>query len=163
MSAFPDCRNDDVYNEDFLSHKDKEFIAGFDYCLEQIKNLIENNLDTYEDELTDTAEDLGEFVPEDEVFSTRDDLFEIIEENRELLSTIISHWTEMDRDELIVSMLENMDEAEFNKNRNHILTLNDAKTGDDKKEYYNTLKYACTGVKERRPLEDIDLGTSDDQ
>lgn len=49
---FPDCRNDENYNERFLDPYDKRFIKGMDYALDVIKNLIEYNLEFYEDELT---------------------------------------------------------------------------------------------------------------
>ena len=54
----------------------------------------------------------------------------------------------MTRDELIVSMLENMDEDVYNAIRNKKLKENQKKPKKEQKEYYDTRKYMCTGEKE---------------
>jgi len=145
MSCFPDCRNDDSYNEDFLDKQDKEFVRGFDYCLEQIKNLFENNLDVYASELSEVwDESLGE-QPEDEIFATRSDFGEIIEANRMLISLIVEHWCEMDRDELITSMIDNMDEDVYEAIKHRVLSETSEKIGITK--YFDTRKFAYTGKK----------------
>lgn len=144
MSMFPDCRSDDAYNEDFLNKMDKEFIAGFDCCLEQIKNLIENNLEVYESELDYVPEDESE-KNKDEVYSNREDLFEIVRDNAEIISCCIEDWAESERDQIITSLIENMDEKELIENRKKVFEEN--KKAENPKEYYNTRKYAITGKK----------------
>lgn len=145
MSMIPDCRNDEHYNEDFLDRQDKEFIKGFDFCLEQIKNLIENNLDVYETELSDVwDDDLGE-QPQDEVFATTDELYTIVDENKILLSLIVEHWAEMQRDELITSMIDGMDDDIYKAIRHRVMSeLSDKEVAD---KYFDTRKFACTGKK----------------
>ena len=66
----------------------------------------------------------------------------------DLLRSKILDWIEMNRDELIVSMLENMDEDVYNAIRNKKLKENQKKPKKEQKEYYDTRKYMCTGEKE---------------
>lgn len=109
----PDCRVDETYNEDFLSNTDKNFIAGFDYALECITNIF-SNLDVYESELSDT--DTKRERKEDELPpSSTKELKDILENNAELLTGIMSHWHEMERDEIITSMIDSMDEKDYNE------------------------------------------------
>ena len=146
MSMFPDCRHDDFYNEDFLNKNDAGFLRGFDYALEIICNLIQNNLNAYENELTEVLEE-GAVAPSDEVFSTREDLYDILSENADLVSSIITHWHESERDEIITLMIDNMDDDEYNQIRNKVLDANEKLIESDKKEYFDTRKFACTGKK----------------
>ena len=143
MTMFADARTDDAYNEDFLNRIDSAYLAGFDYALEIIKNLMEGNLEVYEDELTDTGE--GRVPDEDEVFATREDLYQIIRDNSELISIIISHWHESERDMLVSSMIDGMDENEYKAIRNKVLRENEKKK--EPKEYFDSRKYALTGEK----------------
>ena len=39
---FPDCRNDDVYNQVFLDGKNKKIIRGYDFAAETIDNFFDN-------------------------------------------------------------------------------------------------------------------------
>ena len=107
--TFPDCRIDENYNEDFLNNTDKKFIEGFDYALECITNVF-NNLDVYENELANTKKGVGNFSP-----SSTKNLKDILESNTELLTEIINQWHEVERDEIITSMIDNMDEKDYNE------------------------------------------------
>ena len=138
---FPDCRNDDCYNEDFLNPADKSFIKGMDYALEQIKNLFSGNLDVFEEELTETLPE-GETAGEDEVFASREDLLEILQENTEILAAVVQNWHEMSRNEMITSMIDNYDDDEFKKLRETAMQNN------PDKEYYDSRKFLATGKKE---------------
>lgn len=140
MSTFPDCRYDGSYNVDFLDEKDSEFVKGFDYALETIINLFSANLDVFQNELTETLAE-GETCAEDEVFSTRSDLYDIISENNILLGCIIEQWHEMERDMLVTSMIDNMDDEIYNLNRKNAIAKNNGK-------YYDSRKFAITGEKE---------------
>ena len=91
---FPDCRNDEDYNERFLNACDKEFICGIDFALDAIKNLIENNLDFYENELTNIHKK-GKTFCKDEVYVSRRDFFDILEENRKAVTAVIEDYMEM--------------------------------------------------------------------
>lgn len=129
----------------FLDKQDKEFIKGYDYAVEVIANMIRYNLDTYEQELNDVLEE-GFKAELDEVYSTRDDLYEIIEENKEIIANVIEVAAESERDMMITSMIDNMDDDEYEKNRQKVL-----KENNGKKEYYDTEYFSCTGKKRFRP------------
>lgn len=141
MSMFPDCRHDDTYNEDFLNSSDKAFVQGMDYAIEQIKNLFLGNLDVYENELSETLSE-GEEKGEDEAFASREDLFEILQENTEILTAIIQNWHEMERNEMITSMLDEYDDDEYQKLRD------EGRKAHPEKEYYDSRKFIATGRKE---------------
>lgn len=113
---FPDCRKDENYNEDFLNEMDREFVRGMDFALEQVKNLLENNLDVYEEEM-DYVPDEDEIVEEDEIYSKSCELYELMTDNAEFIANIVDDWMEMERDEMITSMIENMDNDEYTKLR----------------------------------------------
>lgn len=130
MTAFRDTRNDDFYNQDFLDEMDKQFVAGYDCAVEELITLFEGNLDVYEGDC-DTP--------------TGGTLFDLIERNKEnnkFLIEMIHDGAEMQRDTLITSMIDGMDEETFKKLRAEALEKNKGK-----KEYYDTLHYAFRGEK----------------
>lgn len=91
MSYFPNCREDEYYNQKYLNEKDKEFIAGADWILEQIVNMIENNADVYPD--------LEQLL---------DDNTAIIKEGKDkIVSEAVQDWAEMERNMMITSMIDN--------------------------------------------------------
>lgn len=97
----PDCRNDENYNQSYLDVRDKEFIAGADWMLEAITNLFENNLDVYAGRLeVDTEVDVDKFL----------------DKAKDELSEMIKDWAEMERNMMITSMIDSMDEDEYNQN-----------------------------------------------
>ncbi len=138
----PDCRIDDVYNYDFLDPVSKICIDGFDFAAEEIVSLFQNNLDVYKQELTETLEE-GDTPDEDDVYAARSDLYDILSENSKLLSHIILHWLEMSRDALITTAIDDMDETEYNINREQAFKEN------KDKEYFDSRHWCCTGEKQR--------------
>lgn len=138
MSFIPDTRNDDYYNEDFLDKISKSCLVGYDFALDQIINLIGGNLDIYSDDLNELCPEDHE-IEEDEAYSKRDDLYEILEDNKEIICAIIKDWMERNRDELVTSMIDGMDDEEYEGIKAEAL-----KSG---KEYYDTKHYAMTGEK----------------
>lgn len=155
---FPDCRNDDFYNEDFLTEKDREFIYGHDWCTEEVVDHFFDNLDIYIDEKDeeDPLKVLFKELPEDEketeevewTFGDREPETREIRTYGDLLRYYLLHYIEINRDELITSIIDGMDEEEFNKIRKKVLERN--KTKENPKEYYDTRKYMTTGQKEFR-------------
>ena len=96
MSKIPDCRTDKYYNEKYLDQKDADFVKGYDWAVEQIQNMF-NNLKCYPD--------LEQLL---------DDKVALIKDNKiGMVQTCIEDWAEMQRDELITSMIDGMDEAEY--------------------------------------------------
>ena len=100
MTYIPDCRTDDFYNEKYLNEKDKEFLKGYDYAVEQALNLL-NNADVYPD-----FDDL--LNPNKSLVNT---------DKKEIVKNALDQWLEMERDELITSMIDYMDDDEYEANR----------------------------------------------
>lgn len=161
---FPDCRNDEDYNEDFLNGVDKEFIAGYDWCTEEVVDNFFDNLDVYFSDDSNIMKALNEKLPEvmqseEEIewtFGDRQAEIRKIETYGDILRSYLHDWIESHRDELITSMIENMDEDLYNALKHKVLTENGNKSESDRKEYYDTRKYACTGKKVMTHDDDCD-------
>lgn len=96
MTYIPDCRTDEAYNEKYLDKMDKEYIEGFDFAAEQAENLF-NNLDVFIDEMDIDGEDIN--------------LIRFLENHENVKNKFqecLSDWLEMQRDEMITSMIDNM-------------------------------------------------------
>lgn len=122
MTYIPDCRNDENYNEKYLNEKDHEFLRGFDWCTEMATDNFFDNIDEYFDEDTYLGHRLYEEVPKymrteyefesefsDETHTRK------IRTYGDLLRSKILTWIEMERDELITSMIDNMDRDEYER------------------------------------------------
>ena len=140
---FPDCRNDDVYNERFLEDRDEQFIQGFDLVFSEVINLIADNLDSYDQELTELCPE-GYEPEEDEAFSKREDLYEILEDNKEIICAIIKDWLENVRNEVITSSIDDYSEETFDFIKDEVMIRNP----ELKEKLYDTRKYMVTGKKE---------------
>lgn len=139
MSLFPDCRNDDYYNTDFLDAEDTKFVQGFDYALSIICDLFRNNLSLFEKELSEVVED-GVVISSDEVFSTRIDLPDVLKENAELICAMLENYHEAERNTIITQFIDYMDSDEYKSIRKKVLNNNDQLIASDRKTYYNTRK-----------------------
>lgn len=93
MSYIPDCRTDEGYNESNLNEKNKEFIAGYDWAVAEIKNMFAN---------------LNIYPEVEELLS--DNKAIITEGKADLVADAIEDWAEMQRNELITSMLDGQGE-----------------------------------------------------
>lgn len=120
---FADARTDDFYNQDFLNKNDRQFVEGYDYAVEQIKNLFEGNIETYEDDLSN-------------------ELVDALEEDGEKVIDMIEQWAESERDMLITHMIDGMEEKQYQRLRRKALKANKGR-----KEYYDSLHYVFTGKK----------------
>ena len=98
MSYIPDCRTDADYNEKFLGHDDKEFVRGYDWCAEHPVTNAFDNLERWEHEGLDVR-------PSD------------IEKVLEAFKPFLLDWIERDRNDLITSMIDSMDEDEYQKRK----------------------------------------------
>ena len=98
MSYIPDCRTDENYNEKYLNEKDKLFIAGYDWAVNEM-SIFFDNLNVY---------------PEVETILA-DDTAIITEGKADKVKEAIEEWVEMSRDELITSMIDGMDGDEYEK------------------------------------------------
>lgn len=157
----PDVRNDDYYNQDFLDGIDKEFLRGFDWAVEMgIYNFFDNIGDALFDKSDYLRNVFDKKVPEelqDEyimhfAFSanvnddkTSKDEVHKIETYGDLVKAMLLEYIETERDELVTSMIDNMDEKLYKAVRNRALKDNEKK--ENPKEYIDTRKYAVTGKK----------------
>jgi hypothetical protein len=155
---FPECRNDNYYNEDFLGREDKSFVQGFDWATEMaVDNFFDNNFDSdmpveEDGELSIMLnKELPDYLKEkyemEFTFGDRDNEEREIKTYADLLRMKLLEWIEMERNELITSMIDNMDEDIYNAIRNKVLKENQEK--DNPKEYYDSRKYIVTGKKEQ--------------
>lgn len=132
MSYIPDCRSDDAYNEKHLKHDDGKFVDGYDYAVENVvDNFFDNFIDDFSIEYTEEPEDddkkainafidaLNADLPDwlKEKYTMCWKFGDVADENRtcetfwDYLRFRLLEWLEMDRDELIVSILDNYEEA----------------------------------------------------
>lgn len=118
-----------AYRDSYLDKNDKEFIAGFDWCIEHVIKPFFCNINIYDKELKSIS------YFSEEVFSDIDN--EIIVNNKtilgndyteeelkkmndktkffKILKECMEHWTEVERDELVVSMLDDRNISNYNK------------------------------------------------
>lgn len=145
MTMFAEGRNDDFYNEDFVKTADKKFLNGFDWATNEIENMFEN-LEVYEDDLRYDKNNPDEDDKEG-CYCHTIGLYEILEINKGIITSIIADWLERERDMLIASMVDSLDEEEYKLNRKKALEENAKKPEGERKEYYDTRKYRLTGEK----------------
>lgn len=106
----PNVREDEAYNQKYLTEKDKTFLDGYDFAVEKVLGTAFANLDNYS--LVADGEDI--------------DLGRILENHPKLtakLEEAMQDYFESERNELVVSMIDGMNEGEYE----HIKALVDAK------------------------------------
>ena len=108
MSYIPDCRTDETYNEKFLGHNDREYVSGYDFCVKQALNALDN---------LDAWDDRGELDvrPSD------------IEKTLKAFREFQKMWLEIARNELIASLINSMSKEEYAAN----VSAESAETGPD--------------------------------
>lgn len=118
MSYIPDCRTDEFYNEKYLNEKDAEFVRGFDWCCEMAADIFFDNLPFAED--SHLMHVLNEEIPEDthEEYDIESEFdvpaqHRIVKTYADKLRALLLDFIESERDELIVSMIDGMDDAEY--------------------------------------------------
>ena len=109
------------YWEGYLNDTDKEYVRGYDWNTEQVVSSFFQNLDVFADilDFIDTDDiDIEEVVSERSILEYSDE--ELAEKSE---STLIAkkmrecllEWIEMERNELIVSMIDGMKEDEYDR------------------------------------------------
>jgi hypothetical protein len=119
MSYIPDCRTDSFYNADNLSENDKQFVNGFDYCVENAADNFFDNLDVYFGDDSHIMHVLNEELPDylkteyEMEFAFRDGEAETreVKTYADLLRAKLLDHIEMERDELITSMIDEASEG----------------------------------------------------
>ena len=148
---FPNCRDDEYYNQDFLNGQDSEFVRGFDWAVEMaVDNFFDNDMYELADNDSYLGHILNKKLPEDlrEEYdmefsfpcdSPKEDEHRVVETYADLIRYKLLEWIEMERDELITSMIDHMDEDVYKALRNK--TLKDNEKQEKPKEYYDTRKF----------------------
>ena len=119
MTYIPDCRRDETYNEKYLNKKDKEFLRGFDWCCEMaVDNFFDNDMDELQDEFTYLGHVLSEELPGIMQIEYEYETIDGVEKRKiktyaDLVRSKILDWIEMERDELITSMIDGMSDEEY--------------------------------------------------
>lgn len=126
MTYIPDCRNDENYNQKYLSKPDKEFLRGFDWATEMaVDNFFDNEMFELQTMDSHLGHILNEEVPESQrekyemefTFADRENEDREVTTYADLIRMKLLEWIEMERNELITSMIDNMDDKEYEKNK----------------------------------------------
>lgn len=116
----PDCRNDNYYNYDFLDAERRLFADGYDDCIRALRSAL-RNLDDFFAEHPDCR---------------------IKKRKRKALRRWLLDLLESDRNELIMSLIDDMEEDDYNAIREDAVLKNGAE------RYFDTRKYMITGIRE---------------
>ena len=92
----PNCRTDETYNEKYLNEKDERFIRGYDAAVETALNLL-NNSDVYPD--------FDDLLDPNKCIVNLD--------KHEIVKEALEDWLEGERNMFITSMIDNMDDTEY--------------------------------------------------
>lgn len=128
MSRIPDCRTDEYYNQKYLNEKDSEFIRGFDWCAEMAMDNFFDNIEDFFSNDSYVMHTLNTEIPEvdhekydwSNSFIEEDTEIRVIKTYLDRLRANLIYWVENHRDELITSMIDGMDEDEYNKIREKV-------------------------------------------
>lgn len=141
MARIPDCREDSTYNERFLNEPDSQYILGYDSCVDNGITSFFDNIDNFIPEITLALglDEDDEIEIDCSIVNGDKEFYEYTEEELDevdhltslllLIRTYMCQWAEHSRDELIVSLLENTDEQEYEE----------LKTKSDRGEWKNAL------------------------
>lgn len=143
---FPDCRNDEYYNQDFLDGMNEKIVRGYDFAVETADGFFDNPEFVNDDEIMrffdkELPEDMRDeyeinCITPDEHSEAR----KVLTYGDYVRSRLIA-WLEMQRNELITSMIDSMDDTLYEAIRNKIMKEN------PDKEFYDTRKFMTTGNK----------------
>ena len=98
-----------AYWQGYLNDEDAEFVAGFDWAITIVARLFFDNLDIYEGGTPDIGvEDINLSLPE---------YFEKHPDKLNVFRSCLFDYAEAERNELVVSMLDDMGEEEYNKRK----------------------------------------------
>ena len=115
MTYIPDCRTDENYNFDNLEKDNKEFVKGFDHCVDSAVKSFFYNLDVYMGDDDYLMHILNEKLPAHVKDGIEDDPEEPIETYGDLFRAHLLDWIEEQRDELITALIDGQSEKEEDK------------------------------------------------
>lgn len=109
------------YDEKYLNPKDKAFLRGFDWCMERaVDNFFDNGMGMLQEQDSYIGHILNEKLPDclkDEynvnfVFADGTE-HRVVETYADLIRSKMIDWVQSSRDELITSMIDDMDTDEY--------------------------------------------------
>lgn len=107
MTYIPDCREDATYNEKYLNKNDKQYIKGFDFAVEDVLDSFFDNIEDYDFEVDGEDIDIGRILVNHEAILDK------------LKEAIHEHF-ESERDVMITSMIDHMDDEEYAKIKSEV-------------------------------------------
>lgn len=122
--SYLNCRTDEYYNQKYLDKNDKSFLDGFDWAMENaVDNFFDNN---FGDEDCDDSyishimkEEVPKYMKEDYEmeFSFGDRPVEerTVQTYADYVRMLILEWIEIERNELITSMIDGYDEEKYDR------------------------------------------------
>ena len=131
----PDTREQEIngqenpYFEEYISDKDKDFISGYDWVVNEIIEGFFNNLDIDTIDYANiglavnpnTGADIDKLMEDLDTLTVND--VDILDRSALVFAMIkrnLLNYIEMERDELIVSMIETLSEDEYKQNVNKV-------------------------------------------
>ncbi len=96
----PNAREDEAYNQKYLLEEDKTFLDGYDFAVDKAFGTFFSNLDVYDLRVEGEDIDIGLILNNHPSILTK------------LEEAIKTHF-ESERNELVVSMIDGMDEGEY--------------------------------------------------
>ena len=120
MTYIPDTRTDETYNQKYLNEKDREFIRGFDFAVDDV-------LESFFMNVGDCDLDVeGEDIDLAKIFTNHPEI-------TEKLKTTMQEWIEGERDTMITSMIDHMEDTEYDAIKEKV-DSEEADEDDDKEE-----------------------------
>ena len=96
----PDARTDEAYNQKYLNNIDKEYVRGYDHAVDDVLDSFFANLDIYDWDVD------GEDIDLYKILTNHPDICDKLAEN-------LKEFFESSRDEMIVSLIDHMDDEEY--------------------------------------------------
>ena len=106
----PNVREDEAYNQKYLTEENKTFLEGFDFAVDKVLGTFFGNLDNYSLAVDGEDIDLGRILDNHPKITAK-------------LEEAMKDYFESERNELVVSMIDGMDDGEYE----HIKALVDTK------------------------------------
>jgi hypothetical protein len=122
----PDEKEPNAYYEGYLDRRDREVLGGYDWCMEMAAdNFFDNDMggllsdDSYlghllNQELPESMKE--EYIMDFSSISDRKSETRRTETYADLIRMQLLEYMELERNELVVSMIESMDEEKYQKN-----------------------------------------------
>lgn len=107
MTYIPDVREDDNYNQKYLSCNDKEYVNGYDYAVEDVLESFFDNIDDFDFDVDGEDYDIGKILSNHPA---------ILEKFKEVLKF---HF-ESERDSMVTSMIDNYSDEEYSAIRTKV-------------------------------------------